>query len=101
MLEGEYNLPTVYCYNTGCDRFLDDIYLFSLLDESYIAKDPVYTLRTFRGIFASKDTSSGVVVFVNNGQDEWMIADTVKNALGLKDVFYLERLNACSVFYVK
>lgn len=99
-LSGEYNLPAVYCFRKNNQRFLDDIYLFTLLDESYIAPDVDCTEETFRRIFDGKDTSGGVIVFINNFQDDERILTTVQNALGLREHKKLSELNAGAVYYV-
>ena len=38
-VQNELNVPTIYMFNSNENRFLDDILLFSKLDNSYIAKD--------------------------------------------------------------
>lgn len=104
-LEGEYNLPAVYFLNTESNRFLDDILLFAGLDESYIAEDAVtYTdnldEQTVSDIFAGKDTSQGVIVFINELQYHPAILQSVMDALGLESWVHLEHLNACDVYHV-
>lgn len=104
-LSGEYNLPTVYFLNSDSNRFLDDILLFALLDESYVAED-VITYNDARDeatvaeIFEGKDTSSGVIVFINEWQWPSAILDTVTDTLGFTGWVRLAELNACSVYYV-
>ncbi len=100
-LEGELNLPTLFSFNSQNNRFLDDILLFSKLDESYIAKDLECTRENIQNIFKDKDVSKGIIVFINEGQENDTIIETIKNAIKLKDSQYLKRLNACDVYYLK
>ena len=100
-LENELNVPTLYMFNSQNNRFLDDILLFAKLDESYIAKDINCTKRNIEIILREKDISKGVIVFINEGQENDDIIDIIKEATGLKRSEYLKRLNACDVYYLK
>ena len=100
-LGGELNLPTIYCFNSGHNRFLDDILLFSILDESYIAKDMEYSEQNIKTVFANKDISKGIIVFINPGQENDEILAKLRDVIGLESWSYLERLNACDVYYLK
>lgn len=100
-LEGELNLPTIFSFNSQNNRFLDDILLFAKLDESYIAKDLECTEENIQNIFKDKDVSRGIIVFINEGQENDNIIETIKNAMKLEESQYLKRLNACDVYYLK
>lgn len=100
-LSGELNVPTIYAFNSQNNRFLDDIYLFSLLDESYIAKDLEYNEENIKQILKGKDISKGIVVFINEGQQNDDILHTIKQTMNLTEITYLKRLNACDVYYLK
>lgn len=100
-LENELNVPTLYLFNSGHNRFLDDILLFSILDESYVAKDLECTEENIQEILQGKDISKGIVVFINEGQENDPKLQTIINATGLEKWTYLKRLNACDVYYLK
>jgi len=100
-LKGDYNIPTLYLFNSGHNRFLDDIYLFSILDNSYIAKDIKYTEENIKNILENKDLSKGIVLFINENQDNDSILEVVKKAIDANSVEYMKRLNACDVYYIK
>lgn len=100
-LKGEYNIPTLYLFNSGHNRFLDDIYLFSLIDNSYIAKDIEYNEENIKNILQKQDISKGIVVFINEDQDNDSILEVVKNSIDADNVEYVKRLNACDVYYIK
>ena len=100
-LENELNVPTIYFFNSGHNRFLDDILLFATVDEAYIAKDMEYTVENMKHILEGKDTSKGLVIFINEGQENDDILAVLIEATGLKNSEYLKRLNACDVYYLK
>lgn len=56
-VEDEFNVPTIYFYNTKKAGFINNILLFAKLDESYIAKDIDYTEENVRKILDLKDIS--------------------------------------------
>lgn len=100
-LSGELNVPTLYMFNSSNNRFLDDIYLFSIIDESYIAKDMECNEKNVKEVMSGKDTSKGIVVFINGGQENDDLLEVIKKALKLETTTYLKRLNACDVYLVK
>lgn len=100
-LSGDLNVPTLYLFNSSHNRFLDDIYLFSILDESYVAKDIDCTHENIKQILDGKDISKGTVVFINPGQENDELLKVIKEAMNLSEWSYLKRLNACDVYYMK
>lgn len=99
-LGNELNVPTLYLFNSGHNRFLDDILLFSILDESYVAKDLDCTEENIQEILNNKDISKGIVVFINEGQNNDEKLEFILNAVNLENCTYLKRLNACDVYYL-
>ncbi len=97
----ELNVPTIYFFKSENNRFLDDILLFATVDESYIAKDIEITEENIKNILKDKDISNGIVVFINEGQDNDDILDKVKQFMNFENVEYLKRLNACDTYYLK
>lgn len=95
------NVPALYLFYSEKNRFLDDIYLFSNLNESYIAKDIDYTEDNIKQILDGKDLSNGVIIFINEGQDHQYILNVVKNAINAENVQQLEHMNACDIYYCK
>lgn len=99
-LGNELNVPTVFMFDSQYNRFLDDILLFSEIDESYIAKDFDCTEENVKEIIKGKDVSNGIVLFINEGQDNDKIIETIEKATGLDTCTYEKRLNACDVYYI-
>ena len=95
------DVPALYLLDSNNNRFLDDILLFANIKESYIAKDIECTEEKISEIFKDKDLSNGILVFINDWQDNDKILDTIKKSTNLYSVTYLKRLNMCDVFYIK
>ena len=100
MIESNANLPTLYLLNSNNNRFLDDILLFANINESYIARDIKCNEENIKEIMLNKDTSKGVLIFINDGQNNENIIETIKSALELENTTYLKRLNACDVYLI-
>lgn len=94
------NLPTVYLFNTENNRFLDDIYLFSLLDNSYVARNFDCTQTNIFDLLDDKNISNGVIIFINEGYDNDEQLQAICNSLDLSNFTHLKRLNACDVYLV-
>ena len=99
-LSKEYNVPTLYVFYSENNRFLDDILLFSKIDNSYIAKDLEYTVENIKAIFEEKDTSKGVIVFINKDEENEKILEKLGDTLNLKNTKHLKRMNACNIYYI-
>ena len=99
-LSNEYNLPTLYVFYSENNRFLDDILLFSKIDNSYIAKDLEYSVENIKVIFEGKDTSKGIIVFINKDDGNEKILEKLSNTLNLKNTKHLKRMNACNIYYI-
>ena len=99
-LNGEFNLPTIYLYNSQNSIFLDDILLFSRIDESYVARDMDCTEENIQKIFENKDIKKGIIVFINKGQDNDKLLNTVKMSLNFNNFEHLKKLNSADVYYI-
>ena len=99
-LNGEFNLPTIYLYNSQNSIFLDDILLFSRIDESYVARDMDCTEENIQKIFENKDIKKGIIVFINKGQDNEKLLNTVKMSLNFNNFEHLKKLNSADVYYI-
>jgi hypothetical protein len=50
---------------------------------------------------AGKDLGEGLIVFINDGQDNEDVLEAVKSATGLDEVEYAQRLVMSDVYYLK
>ncbi|MCI8309675.1 MAG: glycosyltransferase family 39 protein [Clostridia bacterium] len=100
-LDKELNLPTIYFFNSKCSKFLEDILLFSKIDESYIAKNINYTEDNIKEILKEKDISKGIIIFISDLENSNNIIQIVMNSIGLKEFKLLDKLNSSNVYYLK
>lgn len=100
-MKDECNIPAIYFFDMNHNRFLDDIYLFSILEDSYVTRDIEYTEKNIKEIVKGKDLSKGIFVFINEGQDNDYILETVKNTIKANNCEWVERLNNSDVYYLK
>ncbi len=98
-VETQLNVPAVYYYNSQNCRFMDDIVLFSRLDNSYIAKDIQPDAQKISEIFSDMDLSDGCLVFINDGQDKDEFIKTTKSALGFENCVHIKRLVSADMYY--
>ena len=94
------NIPAIYIFNSNNNRFLDDILLFANIKESYIAKDIDCNEEEINEIIKNKDIDNGILIFINEGQENEKILKEIKEATNLINTTYLQRLNACDLYYV-
>ncbi len=94
------NIPAIYIFNSNNNRFLDDILLFANIKESYIAKDIDCNEEEINEIIKNKDIDNGILIFINEGQENEKILKEIKEVTNLINTTYLQRLNACDLYYV-
>lgn len=99
-LSKELNLPTLYVFYSENNRFLDDILLFSKINESYIAKDIEYTEQNIKNIFDKKDTQNGIIVFINKDDGNEEVLNIIRDTLNLNNEQHLKRMNACNIYLI-
>lgn len=87
----EKNLPIVYYFNTNNNRYLDDLYLFTLTDRSIIL-DANNGLDKLKNI--AKEEKHFILI-CNDGINE----DELKTQI-CANYSYLQRMNACNVYEV-
>lgn len=98
-IEDINNKPAVYVFNPNNNRYLDDIYLFTIIQDSYILKyegEPVQ----FNEILDGKDTQNGIIAFFNENVEEEQRITEIKEQLNLENVELIQHLNAAKVYYI-
>lgn len=87
----EKNLPITYVLNTNKNRFLDDLYLFTLVDSSIILD--------YNNLQESvlKNQQEDFILICNEGVDE----EKIKGILENREITYMQKMNACNIYEVK
>ena len=100
-IDEEINVPTIYLYNTQYGRFLDDMLLFAIIDESYIAKDIECTEENIQKILKNKDISNGIIILINEESGKEEIIENVKNYLNFTNWEHIHKMSGCNAYYIK
>lgn len=93
-------IPTIYLFNSNQNRFLDDIYMFTKINESYILKVKDASTEKVQEILQNKDISNGIVVWVNEGFEKDQYLEMIKNSNNFKNCEHIQRMNACDIYYI-
>ena len=93
-------IPTIYLFNSNQNRFLDDIYMFTKINESYILKVKDASTEKVQEILQNKDISNGIVVWVNEGFEKKQYLEMIKNSNNFKNCEHIQRMNACDIYYI-
>lgn len=95
------DIPALYVFNENNNRFLDDIYLFTKIDNSYIMRLKNANEENIKKVFDGKDIENGILLICNEGYDREAIIKEVKEALGLKNEELIQNLNAGIILHLK
>ena len=112
-VEENHAAPALYLFNGGNNRFLDDILLFTELDESYVMQvendegaemkpEEYYTTKRIGEVLKGKDLAEGLWVFSNYGYGEANrgYLEVIEEVTGLEEVYNF-RLNSGEVYLLK
>ena len=87
----EKNLPIIYVFNTSKNRFLDDLYLFTLVDSSIVLDYNNLQEEVL------KNQQEDFILICNEGVNE----EKIKKILESKEIIYIQKMNACNIYEVK
>ena len=101
-IEANKDLPTVYIYTTKTDSIMDDLYLLTRLENTYITRDWEINSENMTNVFCTRDTSRGVLVIMNDGQEEdaASILTTIMQTLELSEIHAVARLDKANIYYI-
>ncbi len=93
-------VPALYIFNTDANRFMDDILLFTKIDNSYIMDSKLASEEEIQKVFSGKDLSNGLTLFINSNLENDKYINMILDATSLDECKYTKRLNACDVYYL-
>ena len=99
-MEEKSSIPTLYILNEDNIRFLDDIYIFTKLDESYIMKYSQASIENIQEALKDKDTSNGIIFVYNRDVKPEKILEEVKQTYNYQTEEDIQNLNSGKVKYL-
>lgn len=79
-MEEKSDIPALYIFDETNIRFLDDIYMFTKIDESYIMSNTKANIENIQNVLKGKDISKGLMFIYNYG-DSGVDIDKIKNEI--------------------
>lgn len=101
IIEEEHNRPCLYIFNKSQNRFLDDIYMFTKIDNSYILASETFNEEKIQEIFKDVDIQNGITVFINGGLNNDDCLEILTKALNCSSYKWIQRMNACDIYFVE
>ncbi len=99
-IEEKADVPALYVFNENKIRFLDDIYIFTELDNSYIMKYSNASEENIKNVLRQKDTSKGIFFIYNEDVKYEDIVKQIKEIYNYKTEERVQDLNAGGVLYL-
>ena len=99
-IEEKADVPALYVFNENKIRFLDDIYIFTELDNSYIMKYSNASEENIKNVLRQKDTSKGIFFIYNEDVKYEDIVKQIKEIYNYKTDERVQDLNAGGVLYL-
>lgn len=100
IMEEQADLPILYILNTNNNRLLDDIYLLSKMNNSYILDLTKFTEKKVEEIFKETDISKGITVIISKETDHKMYLNTIKRILNLSNDTQLISLRSANIYKI-
>ena len=100
-IEETHEIPMIYVLNKNNNRFLDDIYLYSKIDNSYILDEKLFSKEKVEQIFINTDISNGIYVMINEGIEHKLYLETILDVLNFSSYEHVGKMNACDIYKMK
>lgn len=99
-MEEMHDIPALYIFNISCNRFMDDIYLFTKLDKSYIMDSNFANKEKIMQTLEEVNIEKGLILFINANLENDDYINIIINETKLNKCEYVKRLNACDLYYL-
>ena len=99
-IEQNHSIPTIYISKKEHNRIMDDVYLFSKIDKSYVLYSENASEENLKTALENQDIDNGLIVFINEYVDNNEYLDKLKAVTGLNSCTWIERMNACDIYYL-
>lgn len=102
-MEEKSDIPALYIFDETNIRFLDDIYIFTKLDESYIMSNSQANKENIQKVLENKNTSRGLIFVYNYGDapvDIEGLKSDIMNTYNYTEEEEIQELNIGKVIYL-
>lgn len=102
-MEEKSDVPALYIFDETNIRFLDDIYMFTKIDESYIMSTTKANMENIENVLSGKNTSKGMIFIYNYGDAQADIDGIQKGIMekyNYTEVEEVQQLNIGKVIYL-
>ena len=79
---------------------MDDVYLFSKIDKLYVLYSENASEENLKIALENQNIENGLIVFINEYVDNNEYLDKLKAVTGLNSCTWIERMNACDIYYL-
>lgn len=100
-IDENHNVPLLYIMNMDQNRFMDDLYLFSKVDYSYILDSKQFSKEKIEEIFKGIDISKGIFVILNEGLENQKYLEELKQHLSCSSFDHVFKLNAANIYIIQ
>lgn len=100
-IEKNHDIPMLYILNLSDNRFLDDVYLYSKIDNSYILDSNMFEANKIKEIFKNVNIEKGINVMISERMDYERYLDIIAKTLHLSSYEHVARMNACDIYEMK
>ena len=100
-IEQQHQTPILYVFKKEQNRFLDDLYLFTIADNSYIMDVKEFSKEKLKEVFANINLENGLIVIINEGIEHEKYLKEISENLDVTTYKHLQRMNACNIYQMK
>ena len=100
-IEQEQDKPVLYIFNKEQNRFLDDLYLFTISNQSYIMDKEEFSKEKLKEIFTNINFKNGFFVIINEGLEHETYLKEISKTLNVTGYEHIQRMNACDIYQME
>lgn len=97
-IETNHDIPVLYIININHNRIMDDIYLFSKIDHSYIIDAKHFNKEKIKEILENIDLSKGIFIMINERLENDPYLEMLKQELSYSELKYMQKLNETNIY---
>lgn len=95
------HLPTLYVLDKNNNRFMDDLYLFTKIEKSYILDSELFSKQKIDEIFKDIDTKNGVRIIISEGLSQTEQIYEIMEVINKNSFNELKKMNACTIYLIE